>query len=207
MPQISRTTIALHGYCPWSLNELGTWLEDFRDPAELPGDCIVSAEGADADGSFELVVSSALSCHNYYWSSQGNAFHHGPQLFDLIRRAKLPWRWNNRAVASVLTAQFTTDTDTLHAAVSRLGPATRLIWRNCALSVYQSAFWHNVFHGPRSTLQEASNALVSVAEESASQVSSLSLSGGFDSRVLLCSYLSWVGDQSLARWDLSEVQM
>lgn len=193
MPSLTRidaSAIRIVGHCPWTTEQVKVALEEGVSPADLPGDCVITGRGTDAEGEFETILSSALCCQNYYTAKTPSGLVHGPNLFSLVRRGRLGWRWNERSLLSLLTAEFTTDTDTLHAQVERLRPATRVVCRGTRSSERTYPFWETVFAGRPSSMGEAAEVLRDVVRESATSETALSLSAGFDSRVILAILVS-----------------
>lgn len=181
---IETSSVRVHGFSPWSSERIAAEFGTGIQHEEIPGDCVISASGTDAIGSYRLLLSTALCCHNYYWVPSDSRFVHGPGFFDVLRQSGLQWKWNSRSIACLLTSEFTISTDTLHPSIERFPPAAVLIHRNGRSTLSISQYWDTIFHGKRTTAQDTLDVLRMIMEE-VKNPAALSLSAGFDSRVLL----------------------
>jgi hypothetical protein len=189
---IKEDSIRIHGFTPLSKSRIAALLAAGSPMSDAPGDFVVSGHGEDAHGSFEVVASSAIGFHNYYCCDTPARFKHGPNLFQVAASAELPWRWNERAVASLLAAGYTVGDDTLHPAIRRFPAATEVIVR-AGLARHKSyGYWSGVFDRslPRVSCEDASDELARAIDDVSHRRLALSLSSGFDSRAILSMLLA-----------------
>ncbi|MGH1342813.1 MAG: hypothetical protein ACRBN8_14725 [Nannocystales bacterium] len=101
---------------------LKSLLEDTPAAPCLAGDFV--AETRDHEDRAAL-VSSPLSATPYYWAE--HAIHqgqlvHGLSVFDVVRRAQLPWSWNRETLSELAAFEHPLGTATIHTHVHRIGP-------------------------------------------------------------------------------------
>jgi asparagine synthase (glutamine-hydrolysing) len=114
---------------------------------------------------------------------------HGTDLFDVVRRARLPWRWNEEALRSLVYQLHTVGEETLHRDVIRVpaGSVGRIDGNRLELERRETL--RRAFEGPPSTVEQAAGALQAVLAEVAGERPLLPLTGGLDSRTLLAALL------------------
>ena len=187
----SRTV--LHGYSPLSAVTILARVRSGESLTKLPGDFILIHEESDAGERSVLLGSSVLSAlpYFYYVSSDRRCFWHGSNVFDCIQQLGLTWNWNERAVVSLALFQHTLNDDTLHPDIRRVPPASILQFRPGHFEVRSST-------PARSTDgdDERFDAALAVrsfnritGEIVADKETAISLSAGYDSRLLLSSAL------------------
>ena len=182
----------LFGISPLPAAEIFQRVRAGQDVATLPGDFVVIDEGDDQSGV--AIATSALSVIPYFYglSSDGTRFVHGPNVFHCARELGCGWRWNDRAVHCLALFQHTLQDDTLHADIHRVPPASVLTFRNGKLDIRRSNFWdRKVEVEPAFDVGKAVRPVNEItAEIIGDKKVFVSLSAGFDSRVLLSSVLA-----------------
>lgn len=181
-------TLLLRGWAADAPREIYAAARAGKRPSAFEGDFVLAADAADGTS---LVVSSVVSSLPYYYhlSRDGARFVHGADVFDVVRRAGIPWVWNPGALESMLILDHTMGEDTLHADVKRVPPCSVLVHDARGLDVRRDDFWSDVFRGGGS-VEEALGALGSVLDEMDDQRAVVSLSGGLDSRLILSRFLA-----------------
>ena len=176
----------VEGYCPWTQARVWAAIVSDEAPA-VPGDFVIA--GPTTDGG-TLLVTSPVAARPYYWGrdARGRVFH-GTTVFDVVQRAELPWRWNAPALRNLALLEHTLGDETLHpdvfrcppATVMRFGPGGQLRQRRY---LTPGRFFEGC-GGPDAALE----VLVDVVGELSDGAPMVSLSAGFDSRVLLAALL------------------
>jgi asparagine synthase (glutamine-hydrolysing) len=185
-------TFALFGYSPWTAERIFREVDAGARLADLPGDFTAIGSAALGGPQRLKLVSSMVAARPYYLGRAADGrWVHGPTVFDVVRQARLPWRWNRRAVNTLALLGHTTGEDTLHADVTRVPGASIVTAEGGDLRVERrEAEWTDVFAGPRAEELDAAVAtLQGVFAEMAAPNAVVSLSAGFDSRLLLAMAL------------------
>lgn len=178
-------SVRLFGYSPWMPERILDEAGRGRPLSEMPGDFVVVGESAEAT----IVVSSAVAARPYFYTERGGRLFHGPEVFDIVREADLPWRWNERALRSLAWLGHTVGEDSLHLDVRRIPPASILRYERGRLSMARRPFWETVFDGPELPLEDGVRVFNEVIDEAMGERPLISLSGGFDSRAILARVL------------------
>ncbi len=110
----------------------------------------------------------------------------GGSVLEVMRQAGLAWEWNWRALACLAYFGHTLGDDTLHARIRRVGTGQIVTWRTGELSKTTLAAPKT---GSRDAPTAAVEALCRFVETHGNDDSVLSMSAGFDSRVLLACFL------------------
>lgn len=189
-PSTHQTSVglAIHGYCERAPSEAKEFIQRGGDVSELRGDFVLIA--SDPHGA--TLLSSYTSALPYYYaaSTHGDLIH-GANVFDVAKRAMVPWRWNLRAIRCLALYGHTLNDDTLCEGVFRLPRAARvfaregLVFRE-SLPVRQFAW--DCEGSQESAFQELRRGFEAWTSQAARV--HLSLSAGYDSRLLLALCLS-----------------
>ena len=110
----------------------------------------------------------------------------GGSVLEVMRKTGLAWEWNWRSLACLAYFGHTVGDDTLHARIRRVGAGQIVSWRDGELSKTTLAPPKT---GSRDALVTAAEALCRFVETHGSDDAVLSMSAGFDSRVLLACFL------------------
>jgi hypothetical protein len=177
------------GYSSWSAERIAA----VSDPAKLatvPGDFVVVDPGA-GEGTTRILT-SAIAARPYFCTHAGGALHHGRDVFGVVASARLPWRWNERALQCLALLEHTIEGDSLHADVQRVPPASILSADGGGLRVATAPFWRDVFQAGRSSASEAVDVFRTVVAELLRDGDDpvISMSAGFDSRAILAAALA-----------------
>ena len=193
-------TLALHGYSPWSAERILRAVDAGTPIADLPGDFTLIATGGTPRAPRAKLVSSLVAARPYYLArAQDGTYVHGPTVFDVVRKGRLGWRWNHRAVNSLALLGHTAGEDSLHPDVTRVPCASVVTIEGDRARVDRhDRAWSDVFAGARDgRLDQAAEGLEVAFREMSSPDAVVSLSAGFDSRLLLALALR-AGQRPLA---------
>jgi len=185
----SNTTISLlrqFGYTKYSDQHLlhlflNQGHESLRD---VGGEYILILEGVN-----ELaLITSPVGAMHYYYFYDGKHFYHGDKIIDILNQASIPWQWDWSALGDLCQLENLTNNQTLHPAIKRVPPGAYLHYKNGQLSLESKCYIDSI-----PSLRPDPNAAVEAMNQEVATWSGnnpyLSLSGGFDSRVILGSML------------------
>lgn len=174
------------GYCQQGEAEL---LDRFisKGPAALAnlnGEYTIIVE----NGEECTVITSPVGAMHYYYTVQNGRLFHGVRLSDLLQASGLAWQWNWPALGDLCQLENLTGSATLHPEIHRVPPNSILRFRNGRLDLQGTPYIDTIPARPADP-DEAVEALNAEAAAWAGSTPYLSLSGGFDSRVILSSLL------------------
>ena len=183
----------LTGYCPWDTERILRAIEAGTAPSEFPGDFTFVAEGTGEDGQPQTVMlTSAMSSYQYFYMFDGRRFFHGPNVFSILQESGVKWKWNVRAVNSLALTDYLIGGDSLHADIKRADAACLYLWNKDGLTIQPDPFPKVIFAQPLTRDSEPSHqALNEIMDElCARHPLCVSLSSGFDSRMMLATCLA-----------------
>ena len=185
-PSNSDLSIHVIGYC-------------LQDEATLRQLYLQQGVGALANlkGEYTFIITDADSCTiitspvgamHYFYTVQNGRFFHGDQINTILLQSGLSWQWNWPALGDLCQLENLTGNATLHPAVHRVPPGSILQFRDGAISLQSTSYIDTISKRPPDP-DEAVEALNEAVATWAGPKPYLSLSGGFDSRVILSSML------------------
>lgn len=174
------------GYCNLSSEQILAQLERSGAPSliTLRGEYLIVLERAGEC----YFISSAYGVCQYYYTVQGSRIFHGDTVLGVLKQARLPWEWNWRSLAELATFDHPLENRTLHPAIERVPERSVLHFCNGTLQRTTLA-WEDLHPRAKATPRLALEALNRSVQEWGGKDPVVSISGGFDSRVLLASAL------------------
>ena len=174
------------GYLAKTREEIAAAFEKNRleELLHLEGEYIIVIE----DEKRTVVVSSYYGICQYFYAYIGSNFYHGETVFEVLQKSGLKWKYNFSALADLACLQHVLEDDTLHPDIRRVPPATILIHSNGTLT-RKSLSWAEIHKRGKSTPEETLESFNSSCRRWLGDVNVLSMSGGFDSRVILSALL------------------
>lgn len=188
---IAKTTLT--GYSPWDASRIVQGLAENLAPSEFPGDFTFVVEGRDTnDEPCTVMLTSAMSSFQYFYMVDGDRFYHGPNIFTILRESGQPWKWNIRALNSLALMDYVIDGDSLHRDIRRAEAACLYHWGKRGLRTTVDPFPKAIFAQPLARDSEPSHtALHAIMDEICARWPlCLSLSSGFDTRMMLAACLA-----------------
>jgi hypothetical protein len=160
---------------------LNQGIQSLRD---ISGEYTLILEGDDEC----VIVTSPVGAMHYYYYYDNSRFFHGNLIIDILKQASIPWQWHWSALGDLCQLENLTNNQTLHPSISRVPPGTYLYYKNGRLTIDSNCYIDSI-----PTLRPDPNAAVKAMNQEIEAWSGnnpyLSLSGGFDSRVILGSML------------------
>jgi asparagine synthase (glutamine-hydrolysing) len=181
------STIRVIGYCEKPAEDLLSLYrkQDLDSLADLQGEYTLIIEKAGEC----CIITSPVGAMHYFYTLQHGTFHHGDRIDDILRHANIAWEWNWRALGDLCQLENLTNNNTLHPSIQRIPPGSILRFRNGKIDLRSKAYIDTIPIHPTNP----GEAVAALNQEVALWAGSdpyLSLSGGFDSRVILSSLLA-----------------
>ena len=183
---------AVFGYSPLAGQDLAAKIAAGTQLSDLPGDFVLTVTGINAGGQkYSAVIVSAVCVLPYYYYHDDRQFVHGQNVFAVFQTAQIDWHWNEFALRSNIALTFCLDDDSLHRDIKRVAPATIYYYCQSKLTTVADTFPTDIFdpqveYSDRDTLDIYNRVF---DEYYGDRQICLSLSGGYDSRVFLASFL------------------
>lgn len=133
------------------------------------------------------IITSYIGAIQYFYYYDGVNFAHGASVLDIICELNLAWEWDWESVGDLCEQENLTENRTLHKSVRKVPAGTLLLFDN-RLWIESIRFLDTVKEVPGNPL-DAINILNEETIRWIGKDPVLSLSGGFDSRVILSSLL------------------
>jgi len=128
-----------------------------------------------------------IGAMQYFYYFDGKTFSHGEHLIDIINEQGLEWTWNWESVGDLCELENLTENRTLHKYIKRVPAGSILTFRN-TLRLRSTNLLDQMKIVDADPI-DAVNIFNQETERWAGTMPMLSLSGGFDSRVILSSML------------------
>jgi hypothetical protein len=185
--QIGDHRLTCIGYCDSTEADLlGRFLrQGSRALAGTEGEYTLVIE---TDAGDVTVVTSPVGATHYYFAEHNGRFFHGDQVAEILRRSGLDWRWNWQALGDLCQLENLTDNQTLHPEIHRVPPGSILHFTDGRVALHSESVLDRIPAAPADP-DAAVAALNAAVLRLAGDKPYLSLSGGFDSRVILSSML------------------
>ncbi|MGO8734242.1 MAG: hypothetical protein ACLQVM_15825 [Terriglobia bacterium] len=174
------------GYVSKTGDEIAATVEKNRleDLLHLEGEYLIVIEGENRT----VIITSYYGVCQYFYAHIGSNFYHGETVFEVLQKSGLKWKYNFSALADLACLQHVVEDDTLHPDIRRMPPATILIHSNGTLT-RKSLSWSEIHTRGKSTPEEALEMFNTSCRRWLGDVNVLSMSGGYDSRVILSALL------------------
>jgi hypothetical protein len=134
-----------------------------------------------------IVITSMIGAMQYFYYYDGKRFAHGHNLIKLIKDLQLPWIWDWESLGDLCELENLTENRTLHRDIKKVPAGTVLHYRNTLK--LRTIKILDQFKISDADPIEAINILNQQTLKWSGKDTIISLSGGFDSRVILSSML------------------
>lgn len=135
-----------------------------------------------------VIVTSMIGALHYYYYYNGTRFEHGEDVIEITRRLGIDWEWDWESVGDICEQENLTENRTLHKYIKRVPPGTILSFGD-KLLLHTTNFLDSITESSSDPI-DALNVFNNETKRWITRDPYLSLSGGFDSRVILSSMLS-----------------
>ena len=179
----------LFGYCSFSQQRLEDLFLTKREEliAQAKGNFVVVWD----DNYRVVIVTSDIGIIPYYYYYDGNKFIHGKKLLEVFKACNIQWEWDFQALADYIVYNHIIDSSTFHKKIKKTTINTILYFSN--KSIKEKPLTKIALNKDRkiSSPNHTLEILKSESEIWFTQLNpTLSLTGGFDSRLLLALMLS-----------------
>lgn len=185
-----RRRLVVLGYCGLKPTEITQLLTEGRtiEIAAASGHFVVVAETALRQVT---IVASRSGIVNYFFASGEFGPAHGPDAATVAREAGLRWSWDYEAIADYLSIGHLLGDRTPHAGVRRVPPGGVIEISGNRIKI-EVPVWpaEQTYALPGTAFEAAIDALLVAARDLPPSACRLSMSGGFDSRLLLAALLA-----------------
>ncbi len=136
------------------------------------------------------IISSYYGVSQYFYTIKNSRIFHDDTVIGVVQKAGLRWNYNFRALADITCVEHTLDVETLHPDIFRVPAATILLFSDGKLSI-KTLMWDEIHQKRRSTPEDALEKFNNSVKRRLAEHIVVSMSGGFDSRVILSSLLKF----------------
>lgn len=184
--QDTNPNIKIIGYIDKSVQEIERLLISGRknDIMNSRGEFTVISENS----SEIVVITSPIGAMQYCYFYDGYRFAHGEKIIDIVRTLGLSWEWDWESLGDLCELENLTGDRTLHRAIKKVPPGSFLTFDG-KLSLHTTKVLDTFLLKDCGNAVDAVDILNSETKLWVSKQPYLSLSGGFDSRVILSSML------------------
>lgn len=182
-------TLEIYGHCladRLTIEALAR-AEDRAGLVSLPGSGYSLAIHTDNDVT--LLVGASVAPRNLFYAECGGKLFHGNTILEVVRRARLDWRWNWRALADLSSLEHSVDGETVHADVRKVAAGCVVRFAQGRLTSWQMS-WAERVSCPSASADAAVTVLADTCRSHVGQDVVVPMSAGFDSRVVLACLLA-----------------
>jgi asparagine synthase (glutamine-hydrolysing) len=178
--------VKIIGYCELDKQAL---LKKFMEQGpgslrDLRGEYTLAIEA----GNECFIITSPVGAIHYFYALKDGKFYHSDKVVDILKDAKLEWKWDWQALGDLCQLENLTENATLHKDIRKVPPGSILRFKDGKVGLESIQYLDTV--GRRKG--DPDEALAALNDEVAFWAGDnpyLSLSGGFDSRLILSSLL------------------
>jgi len=135
-----------------------------------------------------FIITSPVGAMQYFYLLRNGKFYHGDKVVDILRESGLEWKWDWEALGDLCQLENLTGNATLHKDIRKVPPGSVLHFHDGKIELKSDRYIDSI----ERQISDPDIALAALNEEVAfwtGDAPYLSLSGGFDSRVILSSML------------------
>ncbi len=181
-----------HGYSPLSPELIATRVFEGVSPDKIPGDFVLGWDTSEGGNCIQWIASSKVSAIPCYLclDKKSGRMHWGSNPIDCLRKAGLVWEWNDSAVMSVALLGHTSQDQSLAAGVHRMRAGSVVALNDGSITERKVSTVPDDTTTKRVDIEKLSECLSQIVGEYVEGKNvSLSLSAGYDSRLLLALVL------------------
>jgi hypothetical protein len=181
----STTILNVFGYCDFNPNTIKAFIRagSFDKLLRMGGEytLVYTHEGE------EGIITSMIGAIQYFYYYDGKRFSHGNCILNVLRQLNLPWDWDWDSVGDLCEQENLVENRTMHKHIKKVPSGTILRFKE-GLKQRTSNLLDSILITDASAV-DAIDIFNAETSRLAGAKPILSLSGGFDSRVILSSML------------------
>jgi hypothetical protein len=177
--------VKLLGYCDKKVGEIIECIRSnrLRELRRMGGEYTVVFTLGNEVG----IITSPIGAMQYFYYYDGRSFYHGEEVLDIMKKAGVGWEWDYESLGDLCDLENLTEKRTLHKRIKRVPPFSVLLYRDDLIIFERDLI--STFKERVASPTEAVRILNDETYKWVSKFPFISLSGGFDSRVILSSML------------------
>ncbi|MFN9622661.1 MAG: hypothetical protein ACK587_07510 [Cyanobacteriota bacterium] len=182
---ISNTSLTILGYCDQEEESIKMLIQnkEYSRIQNMGGEYTLIYETPD----MTVIITSMIGAIQYFYYFDGKKFAHGSQIIDIVISSNLEWSWDWESLGDLCELENLTKNRTLHREIKKVPAGTVLIYDNDL--IVRTSNLLDTIKLDKADPVDAVNILNQETKKLAGKDPILSLSGGFDSRVILSSLL------------------
>ncbi len=186
MDHFSSYQVKLIGYCELDLHSI---LNQFiqtgvSELVNLKGNYLILIENSQEC----YIITSPYGACQYYYTIENNQLFHDETVLGVLQKSKMTWSWNWQSLANLILLDHTLEQETLHPQVHRV-PASSILHFYQGKIEISTLSWEELHPRQSSSAKKALDAFNQDVETWMTDDIVVSMSGGFDSRLILGSVL------------------
>lgn len=165
-----------------------------------PGDFVFTVSGRLYQEKITLIYSTEVAAIPWYYTCSRNQLYHGQNVFDVWKKSGAEWEWNQTALYAINNLDHSVDDLTIHKLIKRVPANSTLIFFKNELTILKRKESLLAVQ-KKVSIEEGIHNFKLLLKDYFSDTHKnyfLSLSAGFDSRLLLASMLHFNIRPSLA---------
>ncbi|MBS1627476.1 MAG: hypothetical protein JSR09_06240 [Bacteroidetes bacterium] len=196
LTNIKIESIVLKGYSSFSKEKIAALLLSQKNCSNIPGDFVIIIDGILHNQSITIIGTSIVSAIPYFYTKHNNKFAHGVSIFEVCKAAQLQWQWDDFSLFCINSIEHTINEHTIHAHIKRIPENSFITYYNHTLTIEkkEAGIKHNNFKNDNEVLEDYITLCEGYFRNQKKLL--LSLSAGFDSRLLLATAL-YFGEKPL----------
>jgi hypothetical protein len=157
--------------------------DDYSQIQNMDGEFTIIYESNDTT----VIITSMIGAIQYFYYYDGKRFAHGTEIIDIVTSQNIEWKWDWESLGDLCELENLTQNRTLHREIKRVPAGCILTFKKILkMRTYNFLDSQKISYGDP---VDAVDILNDETRKWAGRSPILSLSGGFDSRVILSSML------------------
>jgi hypothetical protein len=184
-PNLSSQTVKVLGYCDFSIQVLEDYFrqKNYKRIQDMDGEYTIICE----EMGITTIVTSYIGAIQYFYYYDGSRFAHGSSIIKIAAALNLNWIWDWEALGDLCELENLTQNRTLHRHIKKV-PSGSILTYDGTLKLRTIKILDQ-FKISEADPNDAINILNQQTLKWSSTNPFISLSGGFDSRLILSSML------------------
>ncbi|MGB3535703.1 MAG: hypothetical protein WBA13_19575 [Microcoleaceae cyanobacterium] len=182
----SNYQIKLIGHCGLDTDEITRKFvkSGVSELLNLSGNYVILIE----NNQENYIITSPYGACQYYYTIKDNQLFHDQTVLGVLKESQINWSWNWQSFADLILLDHTLEQQTLHPEIHRVPSGSILHFKQGKLEIYTLS-WEELNPTKPTSAKQAVNTFNQEVEAWITDDVVVSMSGGFDSRLILGSVL------------------